>query len=593
MKLKIVKSSIFLSLFSVVHMLPLAASFAGQLYRVTSASEFRSVCRGQNLQPGDSVEVADGRYDVGGVTIESSGTAENPITIRAENTGMAELTGSSYLNFRKNAHVILQGFKISAAKYTAVKLEACNNIRISRNIFQLTESPGQSGKWLYLGGYWDDCCLLRHDTDIDHNIVRDNHDLGNFINDAGGDNVSQHDRIDHNYSVNSGPRHENEMQAVRVGWSGLSLTDGFTVIEYNLFEDCDGDPEIVSIKSCKDTVRYNTFRRCAGTVSLRHGDGSVINGNFFLGEGKSGTGGVRIYARDHKIYNNYFAGLRGVTWDAAITLAKGDTDHGSLSAHWRIDGAIIAHNTLIDNFSNIEIGYAKANNFWKKQPRNVTLSGNLVVGGARDLIKIYTALQNFRWTGNMMLPQNGAGVGMTATESEIQIADPLFEQAGALWILSSASPAIDGRPDSSLALFEDVQGQPRDSLPDIGADEFSAAPVQRWPLTPQEVGPEAGISSAVNGADIAGFQRDVLRIACFPNPATDAVNIQFTLRNAANIRLMIYNLQGQKIATLAKGRRERGAHDVSWDCGTTAAGVYWVVLQTGARTASVKIVVLH
>ena len=91
------------------------------------------------------------------------------------------------------------------------------------------------------------------------------------------------------------------MEAIRIGWSALSLTNGYTVLEYNLFEECDGDPEIVSVKSCKDTVRYNTFRRCQGTGTLRHGDGSVLHDDFFRGEGKYGTGGDRSYARKHQM----------------------------------------------------------------------------------------------------------------------------------------------------------------------------------------------------------------------------------------------------------------------------------------------------
>jgi hypothetical protein len=332
------------------------------VYTVSSVSALKDVCTGTNLKPGDIVEVANGRYDTGGITVESSGTSNKPIIIRSKNIGGAELTGETYFTFRKTAHILLEGFKFTSAIYTVVKLEACNNIRISRNIFQITESEGQNGKWVYIGGYWDDGSLLSHHNRIDHNIFRDKHQLGNFITIDGGDNVSQYDRIDHNYFYNIGPRHENEMEAIRVGWSELSLTDGFTVIEYNLFEECDGDPEIISVKSCKDTIRYNTIKRLMGTVSLRHGNGSVVHDNYFLGDRKSGTGGVRIYARNHKIYNNYFEGLMGHTWDAAIALTNGDTDTGSLSAHWRIDNVIISHNTLVNNYSNIEIGYAKADN---------------------------------------------------------------------------------------------------------------------------------------------------------------------------------------------------------------------------------------
>lgn len=269
------------------------------IYAVNNAGDFEDICESDELRPGDIIELADGSYDTGGISIQDiGGVAGQPIIIRAANHGQAFLAGESYFNLRRVEHMVIEGFHFTSDRYTVLKLEACNNIRITRNTFQLTESEGQSGKWVYIGGVWDDSSLLSHHNRIDHNTFRDKHQLGNFITIDGGDNVSQHDRIDHNYFYNIGPRHDNEMEAIRVGWSQLSLTDGFTVIEYNLFEECDGDPEIISIKSCKDTVRYNTIYRSQGTVSLRHGDGSVVHDNFFLGDGKEGTGGVRLYARN-------------------------------------------------------------------------------------------------------------------------------------------------------------------------------------------------------------------------------------------------------------------------------------------------------
>ena len=372
-----------------------------------------------------------------------------------------------------------------------MKLEACNNIRITKNIFQLTESDGESGKWIYVGGYWDDGSILSHHNRIDHNVFRDKHQLGNFITIDGGDNVSQNDRIDHNYFYNIGPRHDNKMEAIRVGWSELSLTDGFTVIEHNLFEECDGDPEIISVKSCKDTVRYNTIRRCQGTVSLRHGDGSVIHDNYFLGEGKEGTGGVRVYARNHKVYNNYFEGLTGDIWDAAITLTNGDTETGSKSAHWQINNLLVCHNTLVNNYSNIEIGYKKSDNSWKKEPKNVTIANNLVVGGQSDLVKIMTEPKTSRWDGNIMFAENGFGIGTEKTDAEIRNMNPNLELTDSLWLLSSTSPAIDATTNSYLEVSEDIQGQIRDNLNDVGADEYSSTTITRLPLSPENVGPYA------------------------------------------------------------------------------------------------------
>ncbi|MCF8261874.1 MAG: T9SS type A sorting domain-containing protein [Melioribacteraceae bacterium] len=548
------------------------------IYPVSSGSELKNVCKGNNLKPGDIVEVADGIFDSGNITIESSGTANKPIIIRAKNIGATELHGESAFTFRKNEHVVLEGFKFTSNVYTVIKLEACNNIRITRNVFKLTETEGESGKWLYIGGYWDDATLRSFENRVDHNVFRDKHQLGNFITIDGGNNVSQHDRIDHNYFYNIGPRHENEMEAIRVGWSELSLTDGFTVIEYNLFEECDGDPEIISIKSGKDTVRYNTIRRSQGTVSLRHGDGSVIHDNFFLGEGKTGTGGIRVYARNHKIYNNYFEGLTGDKWDAAITLGNGDTETGSLSAHWRIDNVIVSHNTLVNNFANIEIGYGRSDNSWKKEPKNVTLANNLVVGGKANLIKIFNTPANFTWEGNLMFPQNGFAVGMTASESEIMVVDPLLTFEDSLWILSPTSPAIDAATSNNSVIADDIQGQLRTGISDIGADEFSSAKIKRKPLYSYNVGPFAN-DDVVSVNEKSQAARSFLLLRNYPNPFNPSTTIEYTLDKSSNVKLSIYTLLGEKITSLLDRFQTAGTYQIKWNAKDFPTGIYIAVLE--------------
>ncbi|MCF7922492.1 MAG: T9SS type A sorting domain-containing protein [Candidatus Marinimicrobia bacterium] len=563
------------------------------IYEVSTASAFEDICESDDLRPGDIIQLADGVYDTGGISMETSGTSSEPIIIRAAHIGGAVLAGESYFSLRRSEYITIEGFHFTSDRYTVIKLEACNNIRITRNTFQITETEGQNGKWVYIGGVWDEQDRLSHHNRIDHNIFRDKHQLGNFITIDGGDNVSQHDRIDHNYFYNIGPRHDNEMEAIRVGWSELSLTNGYTVIEYNLFEDCDGDPEIISIKSCKDTVRYNTIKRSQGTVSLRHGDGSVIHDNFFLGDGKDGTGGVRVYARNHKIYNNYFSNLTGSLWDAAITLTNGDTDTGSLSAHWRIDNVSITHNTLVNNYSNIEIGYGCADNSWSREPRNVTMANNLVVGSQKDLIEIINEPTNFTWSGNIMFPQGGFGIGMEAGTNEINNIDPLLTNVNSdsLWLLSEASPARDAALVNYLNISQDVQGQPRSGVNDVGADEYAVSTVYRHPLTIDDVGPNAWeVVSVMPGPQILPQTFQLLN--AYPNPFNPSSRIEYSLSQTSNVQLSIYNILGQKIESLIDGRQDAGVHSIQWEAKGQPAGIYLAVLNNGFESKTTKMVLI-
>jgi len=51
----------------------------------------------------------------------------------------------------------------------------------------------------------------------------------------------------------------------------------------------------------------------------------------------------------------------------------------------------------------------------------------------------------------------------------------------------------------------------------------------------------------------------------FPNPFNAATTIRFALADRAQIELSLYNLRGQRIATLATGERSAGLYSFAWD----------------------------
>lgn len=177
------------------------------------------------------------------------------------------------------AHITIEGFKfdcVSTSSLTLIKFQGNNNIRITRNDFKGAVPTNLVTKviGILIGGVYNDTTapyqFLSHDNRIDHNFFHDKENGGNFITIDGTNSavVSQNDRIDHNHFKNLGPRQANEMEAVRMGWSAMSNSSGNTILENNLFENCDGDPEIVSVKSCDNIVRNNTFIGSYGSLSL-------------------------------------------------------------------------------------------------------------------------------------------------------------------------------------------------------------------------------------------------------------------------------------------------------------------------------------
>ena len=84
----------------------------------------------------------------------------------------------------------------------------------------------------------------------------------------------------------------------------------------------------------------------------------------------------------------------------------------------------------------------------------------------------------------------------------------------------------------------------------------------------------------------------------YPNPFNPQTSIKFELVRAGYTNLELFNIAGQKVATLVDGHLGVGVHEASWDGhdlgGTPAAsGVYFYRLESGDLHATRKMVLLR
>ncbi|MBI2501700.1 MAG: T9SS type A sorting domain-containing protein [Candidatus Latescibacteria bacterium] len=84
----------------------------------------------------------------------------------------------------------------------------------------------------------------------------------------------------------------------------------------------------------------------------------------------------------------------------------------------------------------------------------------------------------------------------------------------------------------------------------------------------------------------------------FPNPFNSSTVIRFELPQSREVELAIYNLAGQKVATLLAGEREAGAYTLRWDGKDDsgkelASGVYLYRLQGGGKVETRKLLLVR
>jgi len=79
----------------------------------------------------------------------------------------------------------------------------------------------------------------------------------------------------------------------------------------------------------------------------------------------------------------------------------------------------------------------------------------------------------------------------------------------------------------------------------------------------------------------------------YPNPFNPKTIINYELRITSNVELSIYNLLGQKVATLVNEQQQAGYHQVEWDASGFSSGVYYYRIEAGEFQDVKKMILLR
>ncbi|WP_405567840.1 chondroitinase-B domain-containing protein [Polaribacter sp. Asnod6-C07] len=380
------------------------SSYAQTTYNIDDPEDLRNVI----YSPGDEIILKNGTYTTDErMRFFGSGTAENPVIFRAETPGGVIFTGGARLSIggededgvkiATGEYLIVDGFhwkggygastfiefrngSENAAHHSTIQNCVIDGLGVDPDELaeDLADEQIPKHNWVVLYG--------THNTVINcsfmNKVTAGNIVLGeyayNAFPDEDDDNLNTScievgHKIMNNYFFNyekvtelygqkeNGDDLSNsgDSETIRLGTSSYQMVNSNGIVSNNYFVQADGENEIITNKSKGNTYTNNTFRRCRGSLVLRHGSYGTVDGNYFLGEDVDGTGGIRIVDSEHTITNNYIQDCvtieSNAKWNNGFTFLGGSanadvdcaTDDVS-NGYQKVVNINVANNTLVN-----------------------------------------------------------------------------------------------------------------------------------------------------------------------------------------------------------------------------------------------------
>jgi poly(beta-D-mannuronate) lyase len=526
-----------------------------------------------NASAGTTIILANQTWTDVQININKTGTESNPITIKAQTPGNVFFEGRSNISlggsyiifegviFQNASGLITNGDKIEPIiEFRDTSNNDCVNC-IVRNI-KIDSYNGTSSqetlkfKWIIIYGEYNE---VSYSSFIGKNGV------GSIINDNHNNSTPDYSKIHHNYfadrvPVNNDVNGLNDQDAIRIGVSTTSLSDSFTEVYDNFFNNWSGEVEIISNKCGSNKYYNNTFRDFQGTLTLRHGNNTEVYGNYFFANNNSFSGGIRVIGEDHKIYNNYIEGVNhrkpsgsGSGATGGINVSNGKPN-SALNEYYQVKNVQIINNTLVNCDLAIRIG-TKVNSALTLAPENLIVANNIMLNSSDSAFEETTVpFGTSIYEGN--ITQNGNWDLINGLNSNQTVTSGLLTSGSDFYNITSGSAALDSGLGTYNFLTTDITGGIRSTDFDTGAEEFNSGGTN-LPYSIADVGLKLGFG-ADQTLNIVDFDNDT-ELQLYPNPIKgNYLTILLKNKNIGSVKIIdsLGRIVLQNYIALSKGKIE-------------------------------------
>lgn len=462
----------------------------------TYDSSQASAISSKTFVAGDVITLKNGTWNNKSITIKGNGTKDNPIFVNAQNAGEVVLTGSSRLTidgkYIEVSGLLFSGNATVGKNHVVTFSKNSSNCRFTNSAIK-DYNPSDNSVWQTTDNKW--VSLHGKSNRVDHCYFENKGNIGTLLVVWLVSGQSANHRIDHNHFykrvslLDENEKELNGQETIRIGDSSTSMTNANCVIEDNFFEECDGEIEIISNKSCGNIYRNNVFYNNNGMLTLRHGNACEVSGNYFFGESKSGSGGVRIIGEDHKVFNNYFQDLNGSGYRTAVCIVNGK-ENSALNEYFQVKNALVAFNTFYNCQNSFNVGYNGGNDL---PPLNLTIAHNVVYASTTKQtgVKMSDSNSQVTWKNNLMYQGKFTSFSPADSEFKRTTTNLNFQSSNpdyGIYVPQANSLIVNQYKTTDFsAINKDIEGRTRPDEKMIGAFEHQGNPSVAMP-TPETVG---------------------------------------------------------------------------------------------------------
>ncbi|MEO0366735.1 MAG: polysaccharide lyase 6 family protein [Pseudomonadota bacterium] len=375
-----------------------AARTDGTLVR--SIDEFEMATR--QLAPGDKIVLADGVWRDVELELRARGMAESPVHLTAQTPGGVVISGESNLSISGEYIVVSDlvfrdGYTPTSEviSFRTSKSELANHSRVTNTVIDSFSNPERhsSDTWVAIYG---------RENRFDHNTLVNKGNRGVTLAVKMNTEASHENGhiIERNYF---GPRQtlgSNGGETLRIGTSHYSREFSNTIVRENYFDRTSGELEIISSKSCGNEIRDNVFFESQGTLTMRHGHYTTVENNYFIGNRKPNTGGIRIINENQTVRKNYLYGLTGHRFRGALVIMNG-VPNGPINRYDPVIDSVLDSNIVIDS-DHIQL-CAGSDEERSAPPSGTTMHDNIIMSRTNlNPFTIYDDVSGISFQGNLL-----------------------------------------------------------------------------------------------------------------------------------------------------------------------------------------------